>query len=222
MTTGTALIAGATGLIGRQLLEQILVSPNWASVRVLSRRSIAHENPKLEVCEINFDRLPNLAQEDPALFDVDAVFCCLGTTLKTAGSKAAFAKVDRDYVVNLAKAAEQGGARRFLMVSAIGADAGSMFFYNRIKGETEAAVKALRFEAVHIFQPSLLLGDRQEHRPGEAFSQKLSPALSPLLAGPLARYRPVAGATVAAAMLDHAASDSTGIQVHRYDGSRFR
>lgn len=217
----TALLAGATGLIGRHVLAGLLDSPRWTTVRVLTRRAVAHENAKLDVHRLDFDELGGIASNDPALFDVDAVFCCLGTTIKAAGSRDAFRRVDHDYIVALAKAGQAGGASRFLLVSAIGADANSLFFYNRVKGQTEDAIRSLDFDALHIFQPSLLLGDRDENRPGEAAAQKLMPAFSPLLGGGLARYRPVHAKTVAAAMIRAAESSASGQFVHRFNGKDF-
>lgn len=221
VTDQRAMLAGATGLIGRHLLAALLAAPQWSEVRVLARREIAHNDPKLSVTALDFDSLPTLSDRDPALFDVDAIFCCLGTTIKTAGSRNAFRKVDHDYIVNLARVGKAAGARQFLLISAVGANAKSPFFYNRVKGETEDAIKALGYEALHIFQPSLLMGERSEHRTGEAVAQKLMPVFSPLLAGGMARYRPVQAETVAQAMLQHAESGQTGTFTHHYDGTRF-
>lgn len=229
MEKRTALIAGATGLIGQFLLRQLLLSDAWQEVRVVTRKPVTLgpdvDATKLKQQQIDFDEIEALAQTHPALFAVDALFCCLGTTLKTAGSRPAFERVDHDYVVSLAKAGATAGARRFLMVSAIGADSGSAFFYNRTKGRAEAAVKSCGYDAVHIFQPSLLLGDRDKYRddkrPGEAFSQKIMPAFTPLLLGGLRRYRPVQASEVAAAMCQQGMSSDKGVMTYQFDGESF-
>lgn len=210
--TRTALIAGATGVVGRQLLSLLLAEPRYASVHVLSRRPLAHEEAGMQVHEVNFDQLGAHA----GLFDVDDVFCCLGTTLKQAGSKAAFEKVDHDYVVALARLAGAAQARRFIMISAVGANPKAMAFYSRVKGRTEADVLDAGPPTVHIVRPSLLMGEREEHRPGEALAQKLMPALNPLLGGPLRRYRGVEAQAVAQKMLTLALEGPEGHHVHHF------
>ena len=210
--TRTALIAGATGVVGRELLTLLLAEPRYSRVHVLSRRSLAHEEPKLEVHEVDFDELNNHSK----LFYVDDVFCCLGTTMKTAGSKAAFEKVDYQYVVNLARLANQAHARRFIMISAVGASTKSAAFYSRVKGRAERDVRDVGPPTIHIVRPSLLMADREENRPGEEIAQKLMPAINPLLAGPLKRYRGVSAKTVAETMLRLALDGPEGRQVHHF------
>jgi len=145
------------------------------------------------------------------------VYCCLGTTIKKAGSQDAFRRVDHDYVVALAQAAKQAGARRFLLVSALGANPRSHIFYNRVKGEVERDVSAVAFAAVHIFRPSLLLGERAESRPLERLGTLAFGVLAPLLVGPLRPYRPIAAEAVAQAMVRAALGEGTGVRVHYYD-----
>jgi uncharacterized protein YbjT (DUF2867 family) len=123
--------------------------------------------------------------------------------------------VDFDYVVNFANAAKQAGCKRFLMVSAIGADANSAVFYSRVKGETENALGAIGFDALHIFQPSLLVGERAESRPGERLGIAAFSLAAPLLIGPMRKYRPVNAHVVALTMMHAAATDATGVVVHR-------
>lgn len=233
MEKPTALIAGATGLIGQFLLQQLLLSEGWGEVRVLGRSEIdlsaetstANHLAKLKQQQLDFDQLDQFAENSPDFFAVDAVFCCLGTTLKTAGSRAAFERVDHDYVIALAQAGARARAKRFLMVSAIGADPASAFFYNRIKGKAERAVQACDYDAVHFFQPSLLLGDRDKYRddkrPGEAISQKIMPAFTPLLRGGLRRYRPVQASEVATALCQQGLSTDKGVMTYQFDGERF-
>lgn len=206
----TALVAGPTGLIGSLLLRRLLADPAYTEVRVLSRRPLREHDPKLQVIVSDYHDL----QSHIAQLAVDDVFCCLGTTRRKAGSRAAFEDVDLRMVVELAQTCRLAGARQFLVVSAVGASAQSLAFYSRVKGRMEAEVAALDFEAVHLLRPSLLLGARQERRPAEALGQIIAPLLVPLLSGPLARYRPVDADDVAAAMHQLALSERPGIQRH--------
>jgi uncharacterized protein YbjT (DUF2867 family) len=156
----TAAIFGATGLVGRLCLALLLGDERYDRVVAIGRRQPAQSNPKLVVRRAALDTVEAL--DDPTLGTVDDVFCCLGTTLKKAGSQDAFRRVDLDYVVNAAGFAKRRGARHFLMVSAIGADARSRVFYSRVKGEAESAVAKLGIECVSIFRPSFILGARDE------------------------------------------------------------
>ena len=165
-TPRIALLAGATGLVGRMLLPMLLASEHYRSVHVLLRRTSPDikANAKLTVHEVDFAQLPAF----PA---VDDVFIALGTTIKVAGSEAAFRQVDFDFVLNTVRAARAAGATRLAIVSALGADAKSPIFYNRVKGEMQVAISELGYESVVIAQPSMLLGDRaalgQPARSGE-------------------------------------------------------
>lgn len=206
----SALVAGATGVVGRQLLSMLLADPAYETVHVLSRRPIATSEDKLQVHEVNFDELDRHVR----LFDVDHVFCCLGTTMKQAGSREAFRRVDHDYVVKLAQLALEAGAERFLMVSAVGADTRSLAFYSRVKGETEREVREVGPSTVHIVRPSLLLGAREERRSGEEMAKLLMPLVNPLLAGPLRKYRGVEPGLVAHRLHDLARHGSFGQHVH--------
>jgi uncharacterized protein YbjT (DUF2867 family) len=147
--------------------------------------------------------------------DVDCVFCALGTTMKKAGSEAAFRQVDYDYPLAAARAAAGAGARRYAIVTAVGADASSRVLYNRVKGELEDALRALPFPSgVRILRPSLLLGDREESRPGEAVAAALLRTTAPLFGGRLARYRAIRAEDVARALLSAARSEGDGIVVY--------
>jgi uncharacterized protein YbjT (DUF2867 family) len=190
----SALVAGATGVVGVRLLAGLLESPAYARVIALVRRAPPLFHDKLQVEVVDFERLPSLPQP------LDDVFCCLGTTLAKAGGRAAFSRVDHDYVVELAKRARAAGARRFLMVSALGADPGSRVFYSRTKGEAERDVAAAGIDA-WFFRPSLIDGERAELRRGERIGLVAAKALAPLLGGRFARYRPVAAGSIAAAMI---------------------
>ncbi len=207
-----ALIAGATGAVGRHLLSMLLSEPRYDEVHVLTRRPLAHSEPKLYVHEVDFEQLAGHAE----LFAVDDVFCCLGSTIKQAGSRPAFERVDHDYVVELSRLAKQGGAQRFVMISAVGANPKAMAFYSRVKGRAETDVLVNGPATVHIMRPSLLVGEREEHRTGEAMAQAIMPALNPLLCGKLRRYRAVETREVAEKMLQLALEGPEGHSVHHF------
>jgi uncharacterized protein YbjT (DUF2867 family) len=209
----TALIAGASGLIGSQLLTLLLASERYAKVIVVGRRPVPQVHPKLEQRVLEFDQL----EQHRLSLIADDVYCCLGTTMRQAGSKEAFYKVDYLYVVKLAALTAGNFAAQFLVVSAMGADANSSIYYNRVKGEMEDAVRNTPFRAIHIFRPSLLLGKRSEKRLGEQIGAVLLGLLRPLLLGPLRKYQPIEAATVARAMLSAAEEDGGGIRVHLSD-----
>src|SRR5690606_37745221 len=161
---------------------------------------------------VDFAALPELTQAD--------VFCALGTTIKRAGSKEAFWKVDHDFVVRLAKRAKQAGAPRFLLVSALGADEHSKLFYNQVKGTTERDVLGLGLAQVCIFRPSLLVGEREERRFGEGLASLALRAFEPLMRAGLSKYRPVAAAVVARAMLRVALDDGLAPGQHCFESDR--
>lgn len=193
----TALVAGASGLVGRHLLGSLLTAPEYDRVIVLVRRSLNLPHPKLVEVVGSFqalDRLPGALRGDDA-------FSALGTTRRQAGSRAAFRAVDHGAVLAFAWAAQRGGARRFYFVSALGADPAAWWFYPRVKGETEQALQVLGFDALGLFRPSLLLGTRAEPRRGERAVGTLLRLVAPLLVGRWRRYRPVSAAGVARAMV---------------------
>ncbi len=206
----TALIVGATGLIGKQLTQELLRREVYSKVRILVRSPLSWSDPKLDVHYVNFARLDDYRE----LFAVDDVFCCLGTTMAKAGSKDAFYEVDYTYVFQTARLGAVMEAHQFLLVSSAGADAESMFFYSRVKGEVEAAVRELPYWAVHIFRPSLLLGEREEQRLGERIAKGIGQGLDFILGNWLGRYRPVEGKTVAVAMVNAAQDLESGVHLH--------
>lgn len=202
----TALIAGATGLIGAQLLELLLNDDHYSLVKAISRKPLTIHHRKLQNIVVDFDTLP----VDDRLKAHD-IFCCLGTTIKQAGSQEAFIKVDFQYPSALARLAKNQGAKQYLLVSALGADKNSSIFYNRVKGETEDSIASVGFEATHIFRPALLLGSRKETRPGEdaaKFFFKIFGFLVPK------KYKAVDSAKVANAMLWHAKQNKKGLFIH--------
>jgi uncharacterized protein YbjT (DUF2867 family) len=204
-----ALIAGASGLVGRQLLRLLLDDPGWAQVHALVRRPLGIAHPHLVEHVQDFDDL-----DRARLPAADAAFCCLGTTIKVAGSQPAFRKVDHDYVLAFARLAQRVGARHLAVVSAMGANARSPVFYNRVKGETEQDLRALGLPSLTLVRPSLLAGARAEQRPGERLALT---ALGPIGRLIPARYRPVADVAVARAMIDAAHRRPKGVEVLESD-----
>jgi uncharacterized protein YbjT (DUF2867 family) len=212
----TALVAGATGLVGSHVLELLLADDEWSHVVTVGRRTTSQRHEKLEQRVLDLGELETVSD----LPHVDDVFCCLGTTIKRAGSQPAFRLVDHAFVVALARAGLRAGATQFLHVSAIGADPESRVFYSRVKGETEAAVRTLPYQSIQIFRPSLLLGERAEFRLGERVAMLVAPALAALLVSRLRRYRPIHAAAVARAMVTIAKEAPRGPNVFEYDAMR--
>src|SRR4051794_37953879 len=168
----TALVAGPTGLVGRLMVKRLLANPAWDRVVALTRHPLPDADAKLTQLQTDYSDLKKLRGQLAA----DDVFCCLGTTLKKAGSRAAFERVDYHMVVDLARATKAAGAKQFLVVSAVGA--APKFpapFYSRVKARMEQAVSEIGFDAVEVVRPSLLLGARDERRLAEDLAQKLAP-----------------------------------------------
>jgi uncharacterized protein YbjT (DUF2867 family) len=203
----TALVAGATGLVGKQLVQELLHSNRYKTVKVLTRRDIDLAHPKLIVYNIDLNKLEAY---DEAL-RADDVFCCLGTTMAKARSKEEFYRVDYTYPVSLARRCSQLGAKQFLIVSALGANKRSRFYYNRVKGEVEETVSSVSFRCIHIFRPSLLLGKRNETRQGEDAAKLFYKIFGFLIP---ARYKGVEALQVARAMATFAAEENGGIFIH--------
>lgn len=193
----TALIAGGSGLVGGFLLRELLAAPEYDRVVAVARRRLDAEHPKLTQVTTDFATLRQLA---PALRGDDA-FCCLGTTIRRAGSREAFRAVDQGAVLAFAWAAQQGGAKRFFHVSSMGADAASRFFYTRVKGETDHALAVMGFETLGIFRPSLLRGPRTEFRLGERLSAVGLAISEPFLVGRWRKFRAIHAEVVARAMV---------------------
>jgi uncharacterized protein YbjT (DUF2867 family) len=209
----TALVLGASGLVGNYLLFKLLHSDRYGRVVSLVRRPLHYSHPKLEERVVDFDRLT------PDDVRADDVFCCLGTTIRQAGSQEAFRKVDYEYPLAVGRLARETGASQYLLVSALGADAKSGIFYSRTKGELEEELKRLDFNGLHIFRPSLLLGKRKQFRLGEEAGKVLNFLFTPFtyLIPPLAKYRGVQAGKVATAMLEIAKQDVTGVHVYTSD-----
>jgi uncharacterized protein YbjT (DUF2867 family) len=209
----TALIAGASGLVGSYCLRLLLQSERYAKVIAIGRNPLPMQHPKLEQLMVDFNRLDNYRHSLIA----DDIYCCLGTTIKQAGSKENFYLVDFTYVTKLAAITSANFASQFLVVSSLGANPDSPIFYSKVKGQMEEAIKPMPFLAVHIFQPSLLLGSRPQKRIGEQMAQVFMPRLNFILLGPLKKYRPVRAEMVARAMLQAASQDGAGVCLHPSD-----
>jgi len=203
MSDRSALLVGATGLVGARLLNRLIAHPAYERVTIWVRRPVSLQIHKFAQVVVDFEHLRDYANK----CDAQDVYVALGTTIKVAGSQAAFRRVDHDYPVEIARIALQRGAQRFLMVSALGAETQSRVFYSRVKGETETDIRALGLPKAWFFRPSLLVGDRQDPRPGEGMALALSKVIAPFLLGGLRKYRPVAADAVAAAMVYAAVQD---------------
>jgi uncharacterized protein YbjT (DUF2867 family) len=206
----TALVFGATGLVGGYLLQFLLLHPAYRKVVVFTRRPLSLEHEKLKQHIVDFDRP---AQFKP-LIQGDDLFCCLGTTLAKAGSKEAFFKVDFTYTHEAATMAAENGVHQFLLVSSVGARPDSMFYYSQVKGQIEVAVQQLPFWAIHIFRPSILLGERNENRWGEQTAGKLGRLIDRFTGGLLSKFRPIEADIVAKAMVAAAQGLKPGVQVY--------
>lgn len=217
MPDRTALLLGASGLVGRHTLGRLAHDGRWSRVVTLGRRplpasanaggavSASHEDHV-----VDFDRL----EEQAELFACDDLFCCLGATIKKAGSEEAFRHVDLEIPFEAAQLAYAAGATQMLLVSALGADPDSCLFYNRTKGEAERAVEEVGFDAVQILRPSLLTGDRDETRLGERVGELVLYLAAPILLGPLAKLKPTRAEDVARALVETAAARPTGVHVY--------
>ncbi len=212
----TALVAGGSGFVGTNLLQLLTIHPDFGRVLAVTRRPLGFDHPRLANRIARFETLEASLKGTRA----DVAFCCLGTTLRAAGSREAFRQVDYDYVLAFARAARNAGANRLVLISSIGADSASKHFYLRVKGETEDAVSAVDFPALDILQPGLLLGLRSELRPLELVASVMMPVLNVLLVGPGEPYRAIPARVVAAAMLGAARTGRKGIHRYTYRGIR--
>lgn len=205
----TALVAGATGAVGKALVYQLIEDPAYLRVITVSRKALPIKHHKLEQVVADYDHLERVGDKLAA----DDLFCCLGTTIKAAGSQAEFYKVDHDYVLQIARLGKRQGAKQFIMVSAMGADVNASIFYNRVKGETERDVNLLRYETMIIVRPSLLIASRIEFRLGETIAKYIMKATGFLMLGPLKKYKAIPVEMVAKAMRYYAAQQLKGEHV---------
>lgn len=201
------VMTGASGLVGGLALPQL----QGHELTLVGRRNLPAAPPNATQLVGSMPHWSELVRQSA----YDAAICCLGSTIRVAGSQAAFAAVDRDAVIEFARAAKAAGARQFLMVSSVGASPAARNFYLKTKGEAEAGVKALGFDRVDIFRPGLLRGDRQgPKRPGEAIMMAISPITDLLTPHVFDQYRSIAAASVAGAIAACAGKGETGVHVH--------
>lgn len=212
MPRNVAVVAGATGLVGRYLMEVLLEDSFYDHIVTLARRPVERFERKLEQRLVDFERL---RAEDVA--GATHLFCCIGSTIKKAGSQAAFRRIDYDYPLQFAHLGQEAGARRLMLISSVGADPSAGSFYLRVKGELERDLEAIDFEATHIFRPAVLLGRRQEERPGEQWAARLSRAFEWMMAGGLSKYRPMPAGVLAASMAAAGERGEPGRHVHHYE-----
>lgn len=203
-TTTTVLLAGATGLVGRECLDLLLKEKTISHVTAIVRRPVPDrtDGERLSIRTVDFERL----EDHAGLFAVNQIICTLGTTIRQAGSQQAFRRVDFDYPMNIARLGLAHGASHFLLVSAMGANTSSRVFYNRVKGELEEAVGSLGYYHLTIVRPSLLLGERAEFRFGEEVAKRFAFLLP-------RSYRPISARIVAAALVRTARSDQRGTHI---------
>ena len=208
-----AILAGASGLIGSALLEILLQQSDYNEVLVLVRKKLPFHHPKLTQLEVNFDELGKYSSQ----ISGHALFCCLGSTRKKTPKLDDYAKVDFDYPLQLAEMALANGMEQYHLVSALGANKDSANFYSKMKGETEDAIKLVGLPCLHIYQPSLLIGDRKEKRVGEKAFIVIMRFINPLLIGKLKKYRSIAAKTVAMTMFKNSLKTEKGIFIYPSD-----
>jgi len=215
MDKQTAVIIGATGLIGSLLVETLLNDDSFEKIRVLVRRPYEKQHPRLEVCVLDFSNLDDFANK---LGKGDSIFCCIGTTQKkVSGDKAAYRKIDYDIAVNAAILGKEAGFTKYLLVSSLGADANAKGFYLKLKGEVETKIASIGFASFHIFRPSFLLGSRSEVRIGESIMKVIFKGLSNLFFGGWTKYKAIEAKTVANAMAQAAKENFAGQKIYHYD-----
>jgi uncharacterized protein YbjT (DUF2867 family) len=212
MAQDTALLVGATGLVGGLCLKTVLEGADYQSVIALARRPLAEEHPRLVQMTVDFDKL-----EEIEPFPAADVFCALGTTIGRAGSQHAYLKIDFEYPRIVAERSAAAGAKQFVLVSSVGAEPNSGNFYLRVKAQLEKAIGGLPFESVHFFRPSFLIGKRTETRLGELLGAAALRAFQFALVRKLRKYRPIHAETLAAAMVVAAREAKPGRHIYHYD-----
>ncbi len=223
LSTQRILLAGATGLVGGLVAREILASPGFSGQLVAPvRRALELSDPRLVAAVCDFatpeaDRDLTSTMRDAHALPLDAYVCCLGTTLRAAGSREAFLAVDRELVIRLANLSRELGASRAVLVSSVGASRQSGNFYLRVKGEVEDALERAGFTRLDLLQPGLLIGPRAERRPAEAIAQRLAPLADPLLLGGLRRYRSIPARSVARAIVALLGQSGPGVFTHTHD-----
>jgi uncharacterized protein YbjT (DUF2867 family) len=214
MSKRTAVIVGSTGAIGRQVMPLLVASPRFDKIIVLHHRATSYSGlAKVEEWVVDFANIPQPVPGD----DIEAVFCCVGTTQKKAGSSEAFQKVDRDIPIALARWASANNATTFVGVSSVDARATARSVYLKTKGEMEGGVAGAGLRSTYLLLPSLLAGGRNEYRLAERVGNRVLAVIGPLMAGPLRKYRAVHTKTVARAMLVCAGEAAPGVHIVESD-----
>jgi uncharacterized protein YbjT (DUF2867 family) len=208
-----AIVVGASGLIGSELLTLLLADKEYDRVVALVRKPLQLVHAKLDQIAIDFDKLNDYAH----LINGDVLFCALGSTRKKTPDLAVYRRIDHDYPLELARIAVDQGITQYHLISSIGANKDSSNFYTKMKGETEEDIKASGLEGLVIYRPSLLTGDRKEKRFAEGLMQSLSKLINPLLIGSTKKYRSIEAKTVAAAMVKLSKTEVKGIYVYESD-----
>ncbi|NRF39074.1 oxidoreductase [Pedobacter foliorum] len=211
--TKKAILLGASGLIGKNLLTQLLNNPGYTEVLAIGRRTLNMEHPKLKELIVDFDHIDQYASNIKG----DVVFCCLGSTNSKTPDKVQYKKIDYQYPLDVGSIAQNNGATSYHLVSAIGADVNSSIFYPKTKGEVERDLKAIPFKSIYIYRPSFLDGNREEKRTAEKIMIVLMRFLNPLLIGGLKKYRSIKIETVASAMLKESLTDKKGVFIYSSD-----
>lgn len=209
----TAIIIGGTGLTGSFLLKELLASDIYERVISFTRTGTKIQHPKLVEHVIDFEKADSIE----ALIEGNDMFCCLGSTIKKAGSQQAFEKIDLTYPLLFAKTVAKNGIKHFLFISSLGANANSANFYLKTKGKCEEGLRTMPFQTISIFRPALLLGRRAEFRFGERLAELLFKGISKLLTGPLKKYKPIKSEKVARAMFNAAQSNTIGFNIYESD-----
>jgi uncharacterized protein YbjT (DUF2867 family) len=200
-------LAGASGLTGSHTLKLLLDNPKISKVVSIGRRKIEIKHPKLEEVLLGA----------PIDFHVDAFLCCLGTTIKKAGSREGFEKIDVELPIELARSLKARGCETAAAISAIGADSSSSIFYNRAKGKMENGLRQVGFSSLSLLRPSIIAGSRKESRLAEKISLKMMNAAAPLMAGPIRKYRPIEAETIAKALVTLAIERKPGALIYESD-----
>ena len=206
-------LVGASGLVGHELLLILSQLEQISRIKAISRTPLGRLHAKAENFILDFNKM----EDHGTALKAPVFVCCLGTTIAKAGSQEAFRAVDYDYVMKFARIAEQRQAEKFLVISAMGASPQSNIFYNRVKGEMERDLRALKIPQIEIFRPSLVLGERKENRKGEDIAKFLSPFINPLLFGPFKKYRAIEATDIAKAMAIAILNFNKGLFIYESD-----
>ena len=214
MNEQTAVVLGATGMVGNYVVEQLITDNSFSTVRLLVRKAIPKPHEKVQVVVTNFS---NPTQFKMDLGKGDCIFCCVGTTLKKVhGNKELYRTIDYDIAVDAARFGKEAGFKKYILVSSVGAKAASKNFYIRLKGEIEVALKSIGFSSTHIFRPSFLMGDRKEFRLGEFVAKAVMKITSFLMVAGLRKYKGIEARKVAKAMVQAAKSSGEGMFIYEY------